>query len=359
MTTLRTSIAQVAERANVSPMTVSRVLKGRKSRFSPETYERVMAAVRELNYVPTRSSFQNRHVETNTIGYVPHNLDMPHNMIDSVTYEGMCLEARVHGYDLLTMLRDEADWMANREAVRFLDRRSDGFIFLSPRGGDWQEMLEVLIEQDVPVVVCYRRDVPQGASWVDPDNENIMRLAVRHLAEYGHERIALLTSAPGTSTTGQTVRAEVPSPDAHYDDLERQGHFRAAVQEFYGSPDCGQIVQIADKHLSPYNDSLEFLKGAGITAGICGDYLALSLWGLAERSGLRIPADFSLVGIDDQFPASHRGLTTVAFGYAQVGQSAIRAWVELKAGKPAADCSKVVPVQLIERDSVARPTTRR
>lgn len=352
---MRTSIAQVAERANVSPMTVSRVLRGRKSRFSEETYERVMAAVRELNYVPTRSSFQNRHVETNTIGYVPHNLDMPHNMIDSVTYEGLCKEARVHGYDLLTMLRDEADWMANREVVRFLDRRSDGFIFLSPRGGDWQEMLEVLIEQDIPVVVCYRRDVPAGAAWVDPDNENIMRLAVRHLMDHGHAHIALLVSTPGEPNSGQVGFQREPSPSAHFDDLQRQGHFKAVTTELLGEEAATRIVRVADRDLYPYRNSLQFLIENGITAAICGDYLALNMWNLADKTGVSIPRDLSLVGIDDQFPASHRGLTTVAFGYEQVGRMAVQAWVELRHGAPAAQCSKIVPVELKVRDSVGQP----
>lgn len=336
-------------------MTVSRVLKGRTSRFSAETYERVMAAVQELNYVPMRSSFQNRHVETNTIGYVPHNLQMPHNMIDSVTYEGLCQEARVHGYDLLTMLRDEADWMANRESVRFLDRRSDGFIFLSPRSGDWQDLLEVLTENELLVVVCYRRDVPEGVAWIDPDNEAIIQLSIQHLLARGHSRIALLVSSPASAAAGKTVIQEQPCVDAYFDDLQRQRYFKAAFQGLGESGCSGEIVQVSDHHLQPYPDALNILMEQGITAVICGDYLALNLWSLAEKSGVSIPSDLSIVGIDNQFPASHRGLTTVAFGYDQVGKLAVQAWVELKQGKSAAECSKVVPVQLIERISVSEP----
>lgn len=336
-------------------MTVSRVLRGRSSRFSEATYERVMAAVRELNYVPMRSAFQNRHVETHTIGYVPHNLGMPHNMIDSITYEGLCQEARRHGYDLLTMLRDESDWMANREVVRFLDRRSDGFIFLSPRSSDWQDVLEDLIEQAVPVVVCYRRDVPAGVAWVDPDNEAIVQLGVRHLIAHGHSKIALLVSSPESAHPGQPRVQQKPCVHSHFDDLQRQQHFQSAVREFGGAKCSGQIIQVADRDLEPYPDSIDFLRAQGVTAVICGDYLALNFWSLAEKAGASIPGDFSIVGIDNQFPASHRGLTTVAFGYDAVGRHAINAWVELKQGAPVQQCCKVVPVELAERASVGPP----
>lgn len=349
---MRTSIAQVAQRANVSTMTVSSVLRGRKNRYSQETYERVMAAVRELNYVPTRS-FQNRHVETNTIGYVPYDIDVLHSTVDSLTLEGLCREARQHGYDLLIMLRDEADWMANREVVRFLDRRSDGFVMVSPRYGEWLEMLKQLVDQNMPVVVCYRRDVPAGVAWVDVDNEALMRQSVRHLLDHGHHRIALLSmSASDAAAPGIQP---LPSRGGLFDGMERERYFKALMEE-YGPSTCqGEIVFASGKDWIIYPGTVPFLRQHGFTAVICGDYVALQVKEQAEQTGLAVPRDLSILGIDNQRSAAEHGLSSMAFGYDEIGKLAVEAWIELKNGKDAADCCKVAPVKLISRQSVGKP----
>ena len=352
---MRASIAQVARHANVSPMTVSRVARGRKNQVSPETYERVMNAMRELNYVPMRTSFQNRHVETSTIGYVPHDLDVPHNLIDSMTLEGICKAARAHGYDMLLMLRDEADWAANRQIVRFLDRRSDGFIILSPRCGEWSDLFEVLIEQNVPVVVCYRRDVPEGMAWIDPDNEEVERLAVGHLAQHGHCRLALLVNPSAHHKAQEIEVVERAGEHDHFDDIERERFFKGFVGKLCGAQGQADIVRALDSNWQLFPDTVEFLLSRGITGVICGDNVAMQLWDMAEKVGLKVPDDFSIVGVDNIAEAAQRGLTSVAFGYDEVGRLAVEAWMGLQRGEAAGDCCKVVPVRLIERASVSEP----
>src|SRR5580693_2218843 len=101
---MRASIRQVSERANVSAMTVSRVLRGRDDLVSPDTRERVLAAVRELDYIPVRFAAQNRHVETRIVGVVPHMTDLSRGL-DLDTLNGVASTARVNGYDVLLMLR--------------------------------------------------------------------------------------------------------------------------------------------------------------------------------------------------------------------------------------------------------------
>lgn len=351
---MRSSIRQVAEHAHVSPMTVSRVVRGRKHQVNEETYKRVLAAMHELNYVPISSTVQNRHVETSTIGFVPHNADAPDNPIDRLTNEGLCRECRRHGYDVLVLLRDEADWMANRAVVRFLDRRSDGFILVSPRTGEWKEMLEILTGQDLPIVVCYRRDVPEGVAWVDPDNDEIMRLTTGHLLEQGHTRIAHVLGASPSAVTGTIEVGERKSEGDHFDDTERQKYFLQHLKEG-GNPDAiGLLLRAGDSNWNLLPGTVDLLVSEGVTGAICGEATALQLWDQAEAAGIRVPQDLSIVGIDNQSAGAHRGLTSVSFGYGEVGRLAVNAWVQLKNGTPAAQASQVVPVQLVQRSSVRR-----
>ena len=70
-------------------MTVSHALKGRKGSMSAATYERVMQAVRDLNYVPVHTATQNRHTETRALGVVPFHANLSSHEIDSYTYGGI------------------------------------------------------------------------------------------------------------------------------------------------------------------------------------------------------------------------------------------------------------------------------
>jgi len=334
---MRPSIRQVAEHARVSPMTVSRVLRGRKSQVADETFERVMGSVRELGYVPVASALQNRHVETGSIGVVPFYGNIAANPIDSQTFEGLCAKARGHSRDLLVMLREDEDWM--HISARFLDRRTDGFIFISPDVQGWQSIVRELQLHDIPTVVCYRRDVPAGVAWVDPDNERIAHLAVAHLREHGHKRLAYLSG---------------PNALASFDDCARQNAFVAQCAAL--GLDEPLLVEGAtdDWRLRP--DVLPRLQGAGVTGVLAvNDFLALQLWEAADEAGLSIPRDFSLVGVDDQ-DTPHRGLSSIGFGYAHVGKLAVEAWMALQSGQNASDCCRVVPVHLVERTSVGPRT---
>ena len=338
---MRASIRQVAETANVSPMTVTRVLRGR-GLVSEETRQRVLAAVRETNYIPVRSSVQNRHSPTRILGLVPYQQDVMQNRLDSETYAGIFRAARTHGYDLLVMLRGESEWMVDQAAARFLDRRSDGFIFNSAGTGEWHEVLPILAGQKIPVVVCYRRDVPSGIAWVDPDNDHIIELAVHALLRQGHQRIGYL---PGYSMgNADTEFLPHPRTDGNFDDSMRRAAFERKVRE----TGCeGRILE------TPYLDDILTQK---ITGVVCvNDYQALLLWDQAVAQGMQIPRDLSLVGVDDIPDAQTRGMTSIGFGYDAVGATAVEVWLDLLQGKSARESCRVVPATLRERQSIAPP----
>ncbi len=350
---MRNGIRQVAQMANVSTMTVSRVARGQDALVHEETRKRVMAAMKELNYVPVRYTTQNRHVDTYAIGLVPYYVNAAMHEIDTFTYQGVVQQAYKHGYDLLVMLRDEAAWMANRKEVRFLDRRSDGFIFVSPGVGEWTSTLEALVENKIPSVVCYHRDVPDGVAWVDPDNESVIDLMLDCLISAGHRTIAYL-AGPITVTSDQP-RLVLYGGERAYDDRERDRIFRERIAAMSPGGIRGCVLTGVDVSYQVTNEVLQSIIDSGATAVLCGDYVALQLWTLAEERGLTIPGDLSIIGIDDSPLGGMRGLTSVHFRYSDVGAAAVDAWVDLKAGKSSAEASRKVAVSLVSRRSVSRP----
>jgi len=350
---MRSTVRQVAERAQVSRMTVSRVLQGRRHQVSEDTFERVLAVIHEMNYVPVRPVMQNRHHQTNTIGMVPYFRNPSRNLIDSLTFEGLCDCASQNGHDLFIMLRGESEWMANREELRFLDRRSDGFIFISPGAHEWQTALETLVQHKVPSVVCYRRDVPDGVAWVDPDNERIVQLALGYLWSAGHQNIAYV-SGPKTFADAPGLLANVSGPRVNYDDESRIRFFCEQLSAHGQSEPF--ILCPADPNWQLARAEVQTLLDSGATGVICAnDHMALELWDHLDAMGLRVPDDLSIVGVDNQLLGAHRGLSSIGFGYDEVGRLAVQAWLELRAGAKPTDCCKVVPVSLSERASVAPP----
>lgn len=333
---MRATLLRVAEQAGVSKVTASNVLRGVENRASAETRDRVLEAARHLNYLPVNPpSAQNRHIETRIVTLVPELRDIEHPELDLFTYEGIIEGARSHGYDVLTMVRNDHEQGLRREKLRYLDRRSDGFIFVSAIG-QWVRAFDIVSQYKIPSVVCYRRDTPEGVAWVDVDNEGIMRQALQHLVENGHRKIAYLAGPPDNFDEQQRFCAWNDAMRWHK--LENRDEF---------------VVQGAGKNYVRNPHAMMTISRLGVTAVVCfNDTLALELWDEMQKQGLKVPRDISLIGIDNRPEAIERGLTSVSHSFVDIGRLAIDAWVELKNGGDAAACCKVAPVELMPRRSV-------
>lgn len=335
---MRATIRQIAQEAGVSHVTVSHVLRGVENRVSPAVRERVMLAAQRLNYIPVKPpTAQNHHVETRVVTLVPeqHYGELYYEL-DFFTYQGIIGGARHHGYNVLTMVRHEEKQGGERQPLRFLDRSSDGFIFTASLQEQWLRVLDVVAHNQVPCVVCYNREVPDGVAWVDVDNGAAMRLSVEHLVKRGHTRIAYLAG-----------------PSDNFNARERRREWLTAMREHGLEALEGFVVQGPRDEDAGNNQAIASVLNLGVTAAVCfNDVLALALWDAAEAQGMSVPHDLSLIGMDNRPMAQERGLSSISHSFIDVGRLAMDAWVELKNGADAATCSKMAPVQLVSRNSV-------
>lgn len=333
---MRATIRQIAQESGVSHVTVSHVLRGVKSRTSEETRERVLETAQRLNYIPVKPpTSQNHHIETRVVTLIPEHPDVRHEL-DLFTYQGIVEGARHHGYSVMTMLCHEEDQAKGYEPLRFLDRSSDGFIFTVSLQEQWNRILRIVAQHQMPSVVCYNRNVPDGVAWVDVDNGAAMYKAVEHLVARGHTRIAF-----------------VAGPSDNFNAGERHYGWIKAMREHGLEASESLVVQGGADEYAQDNKALASVVSLGVTAAVCfNDVLALALWDAVEEQGLSVPHDLSLIGMDNRTQAEARGLSSIAHSFADVGRLAMDAWVELKSGADAADCSKLAPVQLVSRDSV-------
>lgn len=315
-------------------MTVSRVLSGSDVGFSEETRQKVLEAVRELEYVPVAQPMtQSRRNETRVIGLVFDST--PFNSAWGLpTFMGFHEAAQNHNYDLLTLTRACPEWMTDREEMQFLDRRSDGFIFIAPNGK--YQLLQELVKRDVPVVTCYRTNIPAEVPAIVLDNRDAMHQAVQCLGEKGHERILYLTIAEDRS-------------DFH----DRRSGYEQAMLARKLEPmvhDIGSLSHLDAEAL------VKIVRERRITA-IAGhtDGSAVFAWDALEAHDFKIPRDISITGMDDLADSARRGLTSVHFSGEEVGRRALNAIVNIVQGGRRDAGSSVIPVELVERSSVSHP----
>lgn len=329
----RSSIRQVAARAGVSHVTVVNILRGRGSRASEETRERVMEAVRELNYVPiAQPQTQRRHIETRIIGLVFDQFNIEESLFGLSTFRGLREGAREHNYDLLTLCRDEPTWALGGEELQFLDRRCDGFIFVGPYKR--REVFDAITRYGIPLVSCFNADVPDAVPIVQPDDEEAMRLAVEHLRAKGHRKIAHLAG-----------------PESHSDARQRRVAFeRCAARLGFKQP---YIQTGRGGAWWPNSDEMSELLRQDVTGVVCiNDSQALELWDVAEKQGVRVPRDLSLIGVDSIPEAQERGLSSIGYSPTEIGRLAMDSLVALINQEEEAQLSHRVPVHLVERESV-------
>lgn len=308
MTVPRISIVDVAARAGVSVATVSRALRDMPN-VSTATRDRVLQAAAELQYSasPLASGLVTGRIRS--VGVV-----MPYagRWFFAEVLRGIEEELRGNGYDLvLHVLADERrrqDFFASLPVRRRVDAILVVALPLLEREA------EVLRTLHVPLA-CVGEAVA-GIHGERIDNVGAARLAVQHLVNLGHHRIACIGgdltgperfNIPGLRSRGYRealADAGIPvRPDG-----ERDGRYTARG---------GELAMTA----------LLSLPGGRPTAVFCqSDEMAFGALRALRRSGLRCPDDVSIVGVDDHELAEIFDVTTVAQPVTAQGASAAR-WV--------------------------------
>lgn len=297
-----TSVDEVASRAAVSVSTVSRAFSKPES-VRPDTRERVLAIARDLGYSPNRVARSLARGRTGTIGlFVP---DVA-NPFFAPLIKGVQSQARRQEYSVLLAESDEQP-EDEFDIVMDMAAQVDGLVLGAPRMPD-EQLRRVL---DTVPAILVNRDLPAAPGRVLSGTEGFTQ-AVEHLAALGHQRIGYV-AGPTVTYSNSIRRAALADAAAKYDiDLVELG---PVVPRFESG------VRAADSILL-----------SKVTAVVTyNDLVALGLMSQLHHRGVRIPADISVIGIDDIWIANTTipPLTTVRVPADEFGGHAVRALVEV------------------------------
>ena len=331
-------IDAVARRAGVSTATVSRALRGLPN-VSEQTRARVLAAARELDYVISPSASRLASGQTRSIGVVAPYLG---RWFFGQVLSGAEEVLRTAGFDVLLYALPDDAARAAFFARMPLRRRVDGVLVLT------LPLEEVEVAQlgglGVPVGSV---GVPgRGISCVGIDDAAAARVAVNHLVNLGHERIALIGGGPS-----EPIHFTVPN--------DRLAGYRVAMA------DAG--LQVPDGYEA--DGAFTFTGGEAAMAGLLSlpnpptavfaesDEMAMGAMRTIRHSGLRCPDDISIVGFDDHELAEMMDLTTIAQPVREQGRIAAQLLIDRIAGAQATD--RQLPTRIVLRASTSPPGERR
>lgn len=328
-----TTILDVAHHAGVSRAAVSKVLRNAYG-VSPAMKQRVEAAIAELDYHPSVAARTMRGASF-TIG-----IEMPAvgNPFLSEVVDGAAEALETTGYQLI-IAPTRVDTRSPQALQALQDRQVDGIIAIAPLAqAEWLEQLAGRVS--LVMLGRHDEDAPYDAVVCDDDMGTL--LALEHLYDLGHRRIAHLTRSE--EVTDLATR----SPHA-----VRLRQYRKFMED-KGLSAQAQILRTNSRELEARSVVLDALKSGDCPTAIFAGNDELALGALHAVHELKLKSsDVSVVGFDDIDMASHPAisLTTIDQHGHAMGYEAAKMLLERIGGRSAPRKYVSQPVLKVRRSS--------
>jgi DNA-binding LacI/PurR family transcriptional regulator len=337
------TIKDVAREAGVSIATVSYVLNKKDTFVSKETRRQVLETIERIGYTPNVTARNLKSSRTRLIGYAWHEVpyDQVNPVLDRFNYY-LAQAAEAAGYHVLTFTHPPADPLPIYDDL-IRTQRVDGIVLAGTVRDD--RRIRFLKEAEFPFVSFGRSNPDWDFPWVDTDGRQGVREATDYLISLGHRRIGM-AAWPEESISGSfRVQGYLDALDAagipfHPDYLVRGEHSEQAGREALA-----------------YWCRLPLDEQPTAVIAIT-DLVAIGIMNEAERRGLVIGRDLSVIGYDD-VPMSQYlrpALTTVQQPILEIGQALVSLLENVLRQNPTADGQVLIPPRLIIRDSSGAPS---
>ena len=336
------TLSDVARRAGVHQATASRALNAASRHLvSSETAARVLAAARELGYVPNGIARGLRTSRSGTVGVIIPDLMNP--LFPPIVRGIEDVLAR-EGYTALLANTDNDEQRERTQFEALVTRRVDGFIMATARRE--HRLLDEAARRGLKVVLVYRGTDRADFSAVTADDWLGITLAAEHLIGLGHRRIGHLAGPQGLSTGSIRARAFREALHSHQLDAPPE---RTVVCEAYteaaGAAGTRELLE----------------RDPGLTAIVAAnDLLALGACDVLRERGVPCPERVSVTGFNDMPFADkfHPALTTVRVPHYDLGAEAGRLLLEQLTQPTHLTKRLSLPPTLVVRDSTAAPYQR-
>ncbi|MCP1660099.1 LacI family DNA-binding transcriptional regulator [Neisseria perflava] len=304
------SLKDVAKRAGVSLMTVSRALNN-PGKLSQATLDKVRQAVAELNYVPNAAAQSIRSASADSIGVLSlGTATTPFSVEMLLAVEKTVRQHRWHSFVINAFENDEAEMAQAVEQL--LAHRPSGIIIA--RNGLKKVKIPAALRH-LPVVLANCVSDDWAAACYVPDDYRGQKAIAKLLAQRGYKRPLFLHIPHNYIATERRKAAfedvwnnvpEAAQPVQYFMPTDGENYFEGALP----------LIEMLDKHPQDFDFDVV----------VCGnDRIAFVVYQALLAKGFRIPQDVAVTGYDNMVGVSHLflpPLTTVQLPHYQMGEQA-------------------------------------
>ena len=329
------TLHDVARRAGVSPMTVSRVVNGSDA-VSPMLRQRVEQALAETGYMPNKLARSLRARRTDTIALLLPDMTNP---FFTTLAHGVEAAAREAGLTMILANSDEREDEEQRLAQMLLQRQVDGILVVP--AGTGAETIRLCREHDVPFVAVDRRPSGGDADVVRTDSEAGAHSLGQLLVGLGHRTMAVLAGP-----------ARVPTA------TDRVAGFRRAVVDEAGLPEP-LVFYGAFSIESGREMALRAMARVPRPTAVfaANNFVAIGTQHALQELGLRVPEDVAVVAFDDlpEAMVTFPFLTVVSQPAFEIGTESVAVLLDRVANPDGPVRDVILPTKLVIRQSSGGP----
>jgi LacI family transcriptional regulator len=330
------TLAQIALKVGVDVSLVSRVLRGDpQARVSDKKRARILAVALASGYRPNRVARSLRTRQTNVLAMLTPDITNPFH---SFLFRAVERAAALVGYQVILCNTDDSSERFRQVVETLAEGHVDGLLIATAQRED--SAIDWLRQCDLPFVLLNRRSDIADDPWIGPDDHQTGWLGANYLAKLGHRRIAFLGGPPTSNM------------------ILREAGFRAALNSLK-CPIHEKLVITGIEHKEAAKECvqqmLELPCDKRPTAFfVPHTQMSSAVFTCIYRSGLRLPADISLVGYS---ALSSPDITSVCAPLDEIGQLGTDFLIRRLRGGNSFSSSKLhimLPVTLVDTGSAAR-----
>jgi DNA-binding LacI/PurR family transcriptional regulator len=333
------TLRSVAEHVGLTPSTVSAVLNSSAASLSvpQHTKDRILAAARELNYRPNFFARTLRVKRTYTIGIILEELGEAYG---SLIVSGIERHLRAHGFFFLAVAHRNDEKLLATYSHMLQERGVEGFITVDTF---------LTEEPPLPTVAMAGHRKIKGVTNIVLHHRRAAALALGHLAQLGHERIAFMKGAK--ESLDSEDRWEAICEVAPKMGITIRPELVVQLEGIDPTPNLGY----------PFAKQLLARKEPFTALFAYNDISAIGSMRAFREAGLHVPEDVSVVGFDDIQSAAYvsPGLTTVRQPLPRMGEIAARTLLDRIEGRTKYVGEIAIDPEFVLRASTAAPNGKR
>jgi len=328
------TIHDVAKKAGVAPITVSRVVNN-SGYVSDAVRTRVKSVIDELGYVPNSVARSLRSKRTDTIALVFTDITNPFFNILTRGVEDAAFKA---GFNVIICNTDESQQQENNYIQLLLQKRVDGILLVPAESNS--NSIDLIRKHKTPLVILDRCIEDGGVDIVRGDSEGGAYILTKFLIDLGHKRITLLGGPEKVSTSIDRVKG--------YRRAMLENGLDEYIDYCYGSYSQESGAQITREVFSRKEQPTAIFGGNNLIS--IGSMAAL------RELGYKVPDDVAVVSFDD-IPENltyNPFMTVIAQPPYEIGKKATQILVSRilnKEDTPSGFQEIVFPVELVVRES--------